>query len=55
MTCLEKFRSEHPGEAILHACPHTYGYLEKPKNCMEISCAKECWMREIPEDKKEED
>lgn len=52
MTCFEKFRLEHPEEAV-HGCPHHYRYLWKPKNCMEISCRK-CWNREIDEKVKEE-
>lgn len=52
MTCLEKFRLDHPNNttvALIGKCPHDYEYLKKPKNCAEISCYKECWMREIPE------
>lgn len=44
MTCLEKFKLEHPGHPCLR-CPHTYGYAERPKQCYEMSCI-ECWNRE---------
>lgn len=58
MTCLEKFKTEHSDNtpvALIGKCPHDYGYLEKPKNCSEISCYKECWTRKIPEEKIKED
>lgn len=57
MTCREKLKIEHPemvGEQFMggcRCCPHYYGYLPKTVDgCGEISC-KECWDREIPEEK----
>lgn len=57
MTCREKLKIEHPemvGEQFMggfRCCPHYYGYLPEPVDgCGEISC-KECWDREIPEEK----
>ena len=54
MTCREKLQIEHP-ECINDSCfggcidcPHTYGYLPKPDQCVcsEESCSK-CWSQEI--------
>lgn len=60
MTCREKLKIEHPEDIDpkcaggCHKCPHDYGYMEKPKECVSktyfISCT-ECWDREIPEAK----
>lgn len=47
MTCLDRYLMEHA--LPVKGCPHHYGYLEKPKNCYCISCFKDCWAREIPE------
>lgn len=56
MTCRDKLTIEHPSMVDdkwpggCKACPHTYGYLDAPKNCAYISC-RDCWDREIPETK----
>jgi hypothetical protein len=52
MTCIEKYFIDHPDTQV-DGCPHHYGYLEKPKNCYCISCFKDCWAREYPENNKE--
>lgn len=57
MTCREKLAAEHP-ECIdrdrlggCYGCPHHYGYFtECPYDCTEITC-RQCWDREIPEEK----
>ena len=54
MTCRERLQIEHP-ECINSSCfggcidcPHTYGYLPKPDQCVcsEESCSR-CWDQEI--------
>lgn len=52
MTCLEKYFREHPGDYVV-GCPHDYGYLNKPEECYNMSCYKDCWPREIEENKQE--
>ena len=61
MTCREKLKIEHPeyiNEALVSGCnfcPNYFGYLPDPiDGCSSTSC-KECWDREIPEEKTEED
>ena len=53
MTCADKYLAEHPGESI-KGCPHDYGYLPYPAACYTISCFKDCWAREVPEEKEGE-
>lgn len=59
MTCREKLKIEHPeyvNEIFSGGCcrcPHYYGYLTSPYDCS-IGCD-ECWDREIPEEKTEEE
>lgn len=48
MTCFDKYIQEHPFP--VKGCPSDYGYLPKPQNCYCISCFKDCWAREIPEE-----
>ena len=59
MTYIEKFKQEHPemsdldvGYTIGQDCPHDYGYLINNRENCDFSC-KECWNREIPEEKLE--
>lgn len=53
MTCLEKFKIEHPSSCLAR-CHHNYGYAEQPKLCYEMSCI-ECWNREcVAQDNKED-
>lgn len=53
MTCFDMYVSEHP--LPIRGCPHEYGYTqEKPKDCYCISCFKDCWSREVVENKKGE-
>ena len=60
MTCREKLAMEHPdcidrtaGGGCVN-CPSAYGYLDNPKWCgySEELC-RDCWDREIPEEKEE--
>lgn len=53
MTCAEKYFEEHPGDSI-KGCPHDYKYADKPVGCYTMSCFKDCWAREVPEEKKGE-
>lgn len=47
MTCLEKFRKEYPDLVLAGKCPQDFGYFpQRPWDCFEISCYKECWLRE---------
>ena len=56
MTCLEKYKQEHPKEFALNAyrnptcCPHDCGYKERPDWCVdrwdEQACAI-CWNRKL--------
>lgn len=63
MTCREKFKAEHPeiidfarrlaNVDLDHwACPHDYGYADKPDECntptdpVTIACV-DCWSREV--------
>lgn len=51
MTCFDMYVSEH--SLPLVGCPHDYGYIpEKPAECYQMSCYKDCWAREIPDKKK---
>lgn len=62
MTCLEKYKMEHPIEydecnkVVYYHCPCDYGYLADPVSCQSVSSDKdimtceECWNREIPEE-----
>jgi hypothetical protein len=65
MTCKEKFRLEHPDRINeqdwggCNGCPHDYGYLNVPEQCLEEGRfeysspghCRDCWNREIPEEK----
>lgn len=60
MTCREKLKQESPHKVNdywaggCHACPHTYGYLEKPEYCdngVSRERCRRCWDREIPDKK----
>lgn len=56
MTCVEKFREDHPewtelelGYHISKECPSEHKYLADQRDCCEgVNCF-ECWHREIPE------
>lgn len=63
MTCREKLAMEHPGDVSeewtggCYGCPHAYGYLDRPENCVgsilngaSSRRCRECWDREIPEE-----
>lgn len=54
MTFFEKWKEEHPGEAVFRGyppcCPYGYKYEEK-YDCTGVSC-RACWEREIPEEPK---
>lgn len=49
MTCFDKYVAEH--ELPVRGCPHDFKYAEKPENCYCISCFKDCWSREVSEQK----
>lgn len=62
MTCREKLKIEHPDKVDpeclggAFCCPSFYGYLDTPNYCSTpplASICKNCWDREIPEDKSE--
>lgn len=61
MTCVEKLTLEHPRKFTIscymgHQCPHHFNYLDKPDYCDgDTDKCKECWDREIPEEKSEFD
>lgn len=61
MTCRERLVIERPDNIRpdspggCYACPCTYGYLERPEYCKDVSNrygdrCDECWDREIPEE-----
>lgn len=48
MTCYDKYVTEY--FLPIRGCPMDYGYLpERPKDCYNISCFKDCWGREAQE------
>lgn len=64
MTCLEKLMEEYPERLVYNGlpsedgrglaintigCPHTFGYLDRPENCIGDMTCIECWKREIPD------
>lgn len=57
MTCLEKFKADHPDwseekiqATIKFHCPDTWGYLPNPSWCRGgNSMCEDCWNRELPE------
>jgi chromosome segregation ATPase len=66
MTCKEKLIADHPewteeriANYIKYSCPSTLGYMEDPDWCWDVNdtekCSRECWNREIPENKKEKE
>lgn len=60
MTCREKLAKEFPHcvsdmyTGGCSKCPHDYGYLPRPEVCNSPNACKECWDREIPEEKEED-
>ena len=58
MTFLDKWKKEHPSPHVGMSwppdCPYEYMYEdEKPHNCHDMTCYT-CWIREIPEEPKED-
>ena len=52
MTCFELYVVEH--KTPVEGCPHHYGYADKPKDCYCISCFKDCWARNVTDEKARE-
>lgn len=50
MTCFDRYVQEH--ELPVKGCPSDYNYAPRPADCYCISCFKNCWAREIPEENK---
>ena len=57
MTCLEKYKQDHPDMPMTIfgtplACPHTHGYKARPEWCLGVPMAGDCsrcWNRQLPE------
>ena len=54
MTCKKKLMEQHPeifDHAIEQQCPIDFGYLDNPVGGCDSTSCKDCWDREIPEEK----